>query len=169
MPISATGKKPLSLGLLQARSTRGFTLIELLVVMVVIGITVALIAPNFLPDDATLIKREAQTTALKLEYAYSYAESTGIPIAWLPKENASEFQELDETGHWKTLSNNGQLTATFLPQEMTWGKQDRIIFVPGDAAPEYQIQLSLRNKTLSLQGNALGKVGLKKLDGDKAK
>jgi hypothetical protein len=52
---------------------------------------------------------------------------------------------------------------------MIWGKQDRIIFVPGDAAPEYQIQLRLRNKILSLQGNALGKVGLKKLDGDKAK
>jgi general secretion pathway protein H len=164
MLISATGDRSALLSDHTRNLSKGFTLIELLVVMVIIGVTVALIVPNFLPDDSALLRAEAQTTGLRLQYAYNYAESTGRPIAWLPKRNGSEFQELDEAGHWRILSDNTQLPLNTLPAEMTWGDSNRLIFVPGDAAPEYQIQLRLHNKVLRLKGDALGKVAWVKVE-----
>jgi general secretion pathway protein H len=164
MLILATGDLSLSLRDHTISHSKGFTLIELLVVIVIIGITIALIVPNFLPDDSVLLRREAQTTGLRLQYAYNYAESTGRPIAWLPKRTGSEFQELDESGRWRILSDHTQLTLNTLPVEMTWGDSSRIIFVPGDAAPEYQISLSLHNKMLRLKGDALGKVTWTKVE-----
>jgi len=165
----ATGNFRLGLRTRGRTQTSGFTLIELLVVMVIIGITVALIAPNFLPDDATRIRRETQRMGLSLEYAYQFAESTGRPVAWLPSQNGAEFQELDDVGHWQKVTDDPQLPQTQLPPDMLWGDHSRIIFVPGEAAPEYQIQLSLRNAVVLLNGDALGKVSQSKTNGGATK
>ena len=158
MPMSVTGELPF-IRLYQVRMrSKGFTLIELLVVMVIIGITIALIAPNFLPDDLARIRGEAQTTGLRLQYAYRYAESTGRPIAWVAKDNRSMFQELDETGRWQIVTDNPQFPQSILPAEMIWTGLSRLLFVPGEAAPAFEVQLSLHNKVVQLKGDALGKV-----------
>ena len=47
----------------------GFTLVEVLVVMVLVGITLALIGLNLMPDDGRTVRNEAQRLALLLEQA----------------------------------------------------------------------------------------------------
>jgi general secretion pathway protein H len=160
MPTLVIGELPVTLSSRARSHTAGFTLIELLVVIVILAITIALIAPNFLPDETALIRREGQTVGLKLQYAYSYAQSTGRPLAWMASGHGSKFQELDDAGSWQTLPDHPQLTQNTLPYDMVWNGVYRIIFIPGEAAPEFQIQLNLHRTVMNLRGDALGRVNL---------
>ncbi len=169
----------------------GFTLIELLVVLVIFGIALGLVAVRLLPDELALARREAQATALLLERASDETESSGHPLAWRPDGAGDRFETLDEAGHWQPLNNDADFHVRGLPGDLHWsalafaagdggnssssgvsGAQGssavdsarRLVFLPGQAAPEFSIEVQVGRARVQLKGDALGRVAVNTLN-----
>jgi general secretion pathway protein H len=88
-PTSAPGSKTRRAG---APAARGFTLIELLVVVALLAIASASIALAMRDSAATRLEREAERLVALFETARAEARVSGLPVAWLPVQDASGDQ-----------------------------------------------------------------------------
>jgi general secretion pathway protein H len=193
MPISATGTTEVGIiARVLHRPPPGFTLIELLVVLVIFGIALGLVAVRLLPDDLALVRREAQSAALLLERAADDTDSSGRPLAWRASAGGDLFEILDDSGRWKALDGDQDFHGHRLPGDLHWaaltfsgappaaplprdgGQRQaasndetavpRVVFLPGQPAPEFSIELQAGRVRVLLKGNALGEVDVRTLD-----
>ncbi len=86
----------------------GFTLIELLITLVVIGVAVALVAINGLPNERQGLRFEAERLAQVLSLAREEAQVRGAPIRLSADETGYRFQILRER-QWRTMQDDAEL------------------------------------------------------------
>ena len=149
----------------------GFTLIEILVVLVIIGITVAMISLNLMPDDKRVLTTEAQKLALLFEQARDEAIISGKEIAWSAEGNKSRFWRKDDQGKWTPSSGDdlfrerdlapGVKLVELQINSVKLAMNERLIFSPGGMNMPFQLDLGLNASHVSIAGDNLGKLALK--------
>jgi general secretion pathway protein H len=150
---------------------KGFTLIELLVALVIVGIVVALVGINLVPDDARVLRTEAERLALLLEQARDEAVASGEPIAWSAEGTHYRFWRKDEEGKWVSWQQDelwrersfaaGVALLELRINKQAVGLQERLVFAPGGMNAPFEIGLELGSAHASVSGDALGKIELK--------
>ena len=150
------------------KRTYGFTLLELMVVMIVIGISLSLIIPNFMKNDEDVLNEESMRLSALLEYAADTANSRGVWLGWRPTETGYLFlQHDDDKDIWQPIVNDDLLRIRQLPagvQLSAFTQQQSKITVdnliplsPSGIFAPVQITLSIGGKKRIVQGNLLGK------------
>lgn len=149
----------------------GFTLVEVLVVMVVVGITLALIGLNLMPDDERVLRNEAQRLALLLEQARDEAVSGGEAIAWSAEGERYRFLHQNEEGKWvawtkdelwreRQFSSGVTLHALHINRTAV-SPSGHLTFSPAGLGTPFEIELGLNAARIEIVGDAMGKVTLK--------
>lgn len=184
MPTSATGATE-ARRRVHAR-VAGFTLIEIMVVMVIFAIAAGLVTLRMLPDDRERARREADSAAVLLERAADEAERTGRVIAWHPDGASARFEVPDQDGKWIPLADDPDFGERTLAGELAWsalhfvqppdtgaGAADagsdaaasgtRLVFLPGQTVPLFDIRLGKADAQVLLRGDALGRVSVESL------
>ncbi len=90
------------------RGAAGFTLIELLITLVVIGVAVALVAINGLPNERQGLRFEAERLAQVLSLAREEAQVRGAPIRLSADTAGYRFQILRDR-QWRALGDDADL------------------------------------------------------------
>ncbi|WP_041673365.1 GspH/FimT family pseudopilin [Sulfuricella denitrificans] len=149
----------------------GFTLVEILVVLVIIGITVAMISINLVPDDKRVLTTEAQKLALLFEQARDEAIISGKEIAWSVEGDKTRFWRKDDKGKWATVSGDdlfrdrdlatGVTLAELQINSVKAAMNERLIFSPGGMNMPFKLDLVLNTSRVSIAGDNLGKLVLK--------
>ncbi|MBU1691496.1 MAG: GspH/FimT family pseudopilin [Gammaproteobacteria bacterium] len=149
----------------------GFTLVEILVVLVIIGITVALISVNLVPDDKRVLTIEAQKLALLFEQARDEAIISGKEIAWSVEGDKTRFWRKDDKGKWMPNSGDdlfrdrdlaaGVKLAELQINSVKAAVNERLIFSPGGMNMPFKLDLALNSSRVSIAGDNLGKLALK--------
>lgn len=149
----------------------GFTLVEILVVLVIIGITVAMVSINLMPDDKRVLTTEAQKLALLFEQARDEAIISGKEIAWSAEGDKTRFWRKDDQGKW--MANSGD--DLFRDRDLAPGVKlielqinsvkaamnERLIFSPGGMNRPFKLDLGLNVSRVSITGDNMGKLSLK--------
>jgi general secretion pathway protein H len=150
-PISATG-------------TRGFTLIEVLVVIAVIGVIVAVVAPNLFPGNVEAARREGASVALAIERARDDAWFGGRPTA----VSFAEGRMLTwrwANGHWDSdgardvALGSARVVGLFVDGEPL-RPDDRVVFLPDGLGIPFRVALDVRGLPWAVEGDAAGAVTL---------
>ena len=150
------------------KRTYGFTLLELMVVMIVIGISLSLIVPNFMKNDEDVLNEESMRLSALLEYAADTSNSRGVWLGWRPTETGYLFlQHDDDKDIWQPIVNDDLLRIRQLPagvqlsastQQQSKITVDNLIpLSPSGIFAPVQITLSIGGKKRIVQGNLLGK------------
>lgn len=149
----------------------GFTLVEILVVLVIIGITVAMVSLNLMPDDKRVLATEAQRLALLLELARDEAIVSGKDIAWSVEGDKTRFWRKDDQGKWVANSGDelfrerdlasGVKLAELQINSVKAAGSERLIFSPGGMNVPFKLDLGLNASRVSITGDNLGKLALK--------
>jgi general secretion pathway protein H len=149
----------------------GFTLIEILVVLVIIGITVAMISINLMPDDKRVLTTEAQKLVLLFEQARDEAIISGKAIAWSAEGDKSRFWRKDDQGKWIPDSGDelfrerdlasGIKLAELQINAVKAAMNERLIFSPSGMNMPFKLDLGLNASHVSIAGDNLGKLALK--------
>lgn len=150
---------------------KGFTLVEILVVMVIVGITLALIGLNLMPDDERVLRNEAQRLALLLEQARDEAVAGSEAIAWSAEDGHYSFWRRDEEGKWvpwtqdalwreRQFSSGVMMHALRINHNVV-PPRERLTFSPAGLGVPFEIDLSLNAARIEIVGDAMGKVTLK--------
>jgi len=157
-----------------------------LVVLVIFAIAAGLLTLHLLPDDLDRARHEAEATALLLERAADEAERTGRALAWHPDGADSRFEAPDADGKWLALADDPDFGSRALPGELRWGALQfpmppdaggvvaqaaqaagardpaaggtRVVFLPGQLVPVFDIRLGAGTAQVLLHGDALGHV-----------
>lgn len=149
----------------------GFTLIEILVVMVIVGITLALIGLNLMPDDQRVLRNEAQRLALLLEQARDEAVLGSEAIGWSTVDGHYNFWRRDEEGKWvawtqdalwreRQFSSGVEVRALRINRNAA-PPSERLSFSPAGLGVPFEIDLGLNAARIEIVGDAQGKVTLK--------
>lgn len=153
---------------------KGFTLVEVLVVMVVIGITLALIGLNLMPDDERVLRNEAQRLALLLEQARDEAVAGGEAIAWSAEGERYRFLHQNEEGKWVAWTKD----ELWRERQFSSGVTLRALRINRTAVPPgehltfssagldmpFEIDLGLNATRIGIVGDAMGNVTLKEAE-----
>jgi type II secretion system protein H len=149
----------------------GFTLVEILVVLVIIGITVAMISINLMPDDKRVLSTEAQKLGLLFELARDEAIVSGNEIAWSAEGNKTRFWRKDEQGKWLASTGDelfrerdlapGVKLAELQINSLRATGNERLIFSPGGMSVPFKLDLGLNAARVSIMGDSMGKLALK--------
>jgi len=149
----------------------GFTLIEILVVLVIIGITVAMVSINLMPDDKRVLTTEAQKLALLFEQARDEAIISGKEIAWSVEGDKTRFWHKDDKGKWTPVSGDelfrerdlapGVKLLELQINSVKAAMNERLIFSPGGMNMPFKLDLGLNTSHVSIAGDNLGKLALK--------
>ncbi len=152
----------------RGRHTRGFTLIEMLVVLVIMGLMVGLVSAVVRPDDAGLVRLEAERLAQLLDLAGSEARLTGNSIAWTADGPGYRFWRLSGDGDWAELRDSDLLRARTLPASMNISNLKvenmpvrgpmRLQFGPDDATLSFSIELSLAAAQYTVVSSPVGQL-----------
>jgi len=153
---------------LAAAASRGFTLIEVLVVMLIMGLIVGLASAIVRPDDAGLLRVEADRLAQLLDLAASEARLSGNSIAWTADATGYRFWRKTGDGEWSEVRDDDQLRARTLPhgmviaglqiENMPAGGTMRLEFVPYRAVLSFAVDLSLGTARDTVSGDPVGEV-----------
>ena len=153
------------------RHQAGFTLVEILVVLVIIGITVALVSINLMPDDRRVLTTEAQKLALLFEQARDEAIISGKEIAWSVEGDKTRFWRKDDQGKWIPSSGDDLFRdRDFAPgvklielqiNSVKAAMNERLIFSPGGMNMPFRFDLGLNASRVSITGGNQGKLVLK--------
>lgn len=149
----------------------GFTLVEILVVLVIIGITVAMVSINLMPDDKRVLTTEAQKLALLFEQARDEAIISGKEIAWSAEGDKTRFWRKDDQGKWTPNSGDelfrerdlasGVKLAELQINSVKAAMNERLIFSPGGMNMPFRLDLGLNASRVSITGDNMGKLALK--------
>lgn len=149
----------------------GFTLVEVLVVMVVVGITLALIGLNLMPDDERMVRNEAQRLALLLEQARDEAVAGGEAIAWSAEGERYRFLHQNEEGKWVVRAkdelwrerqfSSGVTLRGLQVNHAAVPSGEPLIFSPAGMGVPFEIELGMNAARIGIVGDAMGKVTLK--------
>lgn len=160
---------------------RGFTLLEILVVLGLLGIILALVRVNLMPDDKRILETESQKLALLLEQAGIEAITSGEPLAWSQEGNAYRFWRLTPRGgipdpsqifssslfEWMPLSRDELL------RERVWegiqllelrinhqaaAPTEKLVFSPTGPMLPFRITLGLGESQMFVSGDAAGNI-----------
>lgn len=150
---------------------KGFTLVEVLVVMVVIGITLALVGLNLMPDDERVLRNEAQRLALLLEQARDEAVAGGEAIAWSAEGERYLFLHQNEEGKWVAWTKDELWRERQFSSGVTLRalRINRTVVPPGEyltfssagLGMPFEIDLGLNAVRIGIVGDAMGKMTLK--------
>lgn len=146
---------------------QGFTLLEMMVVLLVVGISLALVTPNFMKSDNDVLKEESMRLVALMEYASDSASSRGHWLAWSPTESGYRFLERDEDKNvWQPVTTDEVLRERQLPEGMHLGSSSQqqtvvasntlIALSPSGVNLPYQIVLTMGEEKRVLRGNLLG-------------
>ncbi len=149
----------------------GFTLVEILVVLVIIGITVAMVSINLMPDDKRVLTTEAQKLALLFEQARDEAIISGKEIAWSAEGDKTRFWRKDDQGKWALNSGDdlfrerdlapGVKLAELQINSVKAAMNERLVFSPSGMNMPFRLDLGLNASRVSIMGDNLGKLVLK--------
>jgi general secretion pathway protein H len=154
-----------------SKPVAGFTLIEILVVMVIVGLTLALIGLNLMPDDQRVLRNEAQRLALLLEQARDEAVLSSEAIGWSAAEGHYNFWRRDEEGKWvawtqdalwreRQFSSGVVLRALRINHNVV-PPNERLNFSPAGLGVPFEIDLGFNAARIEIVGDVQGKVTLK--------
>lgn len=145
----------------------GFTLIEILVVVAIVGIILAVVSVNLLPDDRRTLSTEAERLALLLELGRDTATARGETLAWVAESGHYEFLRQDERGDWLP-DQDPSLRARAFPAGVALAglsvdhapavPGERLLFTPSGVNAPFEIELALGPRRARITGNAAGRV-----------
>jgi len=148
-----------------ATGTRGFTLVEILVVIAIVGIVLAVVAPNLFPTDAEMARREASSVALALERARDEAwfggRATGVSF------ESGRVREWHYTGEaWQPDDARATaLSPELAVEHVNVEGQDlkpgsRLVFIADGLGSPFAVTLRLRGIGWDVTGDAAGAITL---------
>jgi general secretion pathway protein H len=148
----------------------GFTLLEILVVLVVVGVSLALVSVNFLPDDRRLLRDSGERIAAILEQAQDEALMTGGSIAWSATDYSYRFWKLDPDHNWvdasadewlqERLFEPGVRVSELRIDDKPAKADARIVLSASGRGVPFRLVLALRAERLGISGDALGRITL---------
>lgn len=150
------------------RLAGGFTLLEMVVVLLIIGISLSLVTPNFMKNDEDVLKEESVRLVALMDYATDTATSQGHWLAWRPTAAGYRFLQLDENKNiWQPIATDEVLRERKLPDGMSIAAANNkqvavsinsmVILSPSGIQSPYQIELALAKVRRVIRGNLLGK------------
>jgi len=147
-----------------ATGISGFTLIEVLVVIAVIGVIVAVAAPNLFTGNAEAARREGASVALAIERARDDAWFGGRPTAVSFAEGRMVAWRWTPDGWRNDGARDVALGATRVTGLFVDGEQlradDRIVFLPDGLGIPFRVALDVRGLPWAVEGDAAGAVTL---------
>lgn len=116
------------------RPESGFTLIELMVVLVIIGIALAMVTLQLMPDNRAALRQESDKLALLLENAQLQAQASGRPLAWSGAASHYYFWKKDDYNDWMRIEDDPLFRPRDLPDGIQIGqlRVEEILLKPGD-------------------------------------
>jgi general secretion pathway protein H len=146
------------------RNSHGFTLIELLIVLVVMGVALALVMVQLMPDRRAPLREEAGRLALLLENAGLEARASGRSLAWSGEKDGYRFLSKNEYGDWVRVDDDTLFRSRKLPQglyisEVSVEEQkirpgEYVLLSANSFAVPFNIRLSLSADTDGEKGSA---------------
>ena len=156
-PTSATGTR-------ETGSDPGFTLIEILVVVAIVGVIVAVVAPNLFEGNAEAARRESGVVALAIERSRDDAWFGGRPTA--VSFNDGRLREWRWTaGRWENDGAREQslgaarLVGLFVDGEAL-KTDERLVFLPDGLGVPFRVALDVNGMPWAVDGDAAGTVTL---------
>jgi general secretion pathway protein H len=163
MPTSAPGpsrRRIVARERAPARAGAGFTLIELLITLVVIGVAVAMVAINGLPNERQGLRNEAERLALLLSLAREEAQVRGAPIRLSSDEGGYRFQ-IWRDRQWRVLLDDPEL------RERVWQAPTSLTLTRADGRADVEfgrdpvdsplvLSLTRGGATVRIDANGLG-------------
>jgi general secretion pathway protein H len=140
----------------------------MVVVLLIIGISLSLVTPNFMKNDEDVLKEESVRLIALMDYATDAASSQGHWLAWRPTASGYRFLQLDENKNiWQPIATDEVLRERKLPDGMSIAAANNkqvavsinsmVILSPSGIQSPYQIELALAKVRRVIRGNLLGK------------
>lgn len=153
---------------LDLKKSRGFTLVEMLVVMLVMGISLGIVAVQWMPDDRALLRTEAERLALLLENAGLEARASGRALAWSTQPSGYVFWKKNRYQDWVRIEDDSAFRPRSLPAGMqinqVWVEElplkagEQLALSASSFALPFRIQLSKAAVNLEVLGKSTGEV-----------
>lgn len=150
----------------------GFTLIEMMLVILVVGVSLAMVFPNFNKNDDQVLEEEGHRLAALLHYATEFATSTGHALAWDETNTGYRFLERDQDLNvWKPLMDDVTLRERNLPDTVhldgaasqggRLSQSARVIINPSGVQAPFEIGLHTDSQRIKVAGNLIGQITMR--------
>ncbi len=140
----------------------------MLVVLMVIGVTLAMVSVNFIPDNRQVLENEAQRLALLFEQARDEAVTSARAIAWSGDSAGYRFSRRNAELKWVTIVDEQMFRPRELPgpvkladlrvNESKVGPNERLIFSPSGFNAPFALALAAGSERLTITGDAGGRI-----------
>lgn len=154
------------------KGKRGFTLIEVMLVILVVGISLAMVVPNFNKNNDQVLDEEGHRLVALLHYATEFATSTGRAIAWDQTGSGYRFLERDQDLNvWKPLMDDATLRGRNLPESVhidnvvgqgsQANQSTKVIMNPSGVQAPFEIGLHNESRRIKVAGNLIGQITMR--------
>jgi general secretion pathway protein H len=147
-----------------ATGIKAFTLIEVLVVLAVVGVIIAVVAPNLFPGNVEAARRQGANVALAIERARDDAWFGGRPTAVSFVDGrlhawrwAADHWEND--GAREQALGAARVTSLFVDGEQL-KPDERLVFLPDGLGIPFRVALDVNGLPWAVEGDAAGAVRL---------
>lgn len=147
-----------------ATGIRAFTLIEVLVVLAIVGVVIAVVAPNLFPTNVEASRRQGASVALAIERARDDAWFGGRPTAVsFGDGRLREWRWAAD--HWENdgardqALGTAQVIALFVDGQQL-KTDERLVFLPDGLGIPFRVALDVNGLPWAVEGDAAGAVKL---------